>query len=385
MTQVAIIGAGIAGLTCYHACRAKGLDAEIFEQSPGPNEAGAAIFLGGNGMKVLHELGIDRELEGHGAQVASTHITDQRMRGITTFDYRRNIARGNEPPRIFHRARLQAQLLKGIPTARLHMDKRLQQVSQDAEGVRLLFSDGTQALAGVVVGADGIHSSVRKQLFANIETVYCGQTCWRGVTSADVALPGTGSMQEAWGDDSTRFGSGPLGAGQKYWYAVAETAPAPASRTVDTQALAKRFAAYTPEVAALIAATPDHQACRHGVNTLSRVAPRVHGRVALIGDAAHGFTPNLGQGGSQAIEDAGVLAKMLATNPGNPVGALKAYAIARAYRPAMIRYASSFWGVVSHWQRPLARGVRDWLLRSTPAWVRNIMVEVLFASPKTDR
>ena len=77
------------------------------------------------------------------------------------------------------------------------MGKHLKRVSQNEQGVRLHFADGPQALAGVVVGADGIHSTVRKQLFADIETVYSGQTCWRGVTSADGALPGTGTMQEA--------------------------------------------------------------------------------------------------------------------------------------------------------------------------------------------
>ena len=383
MTQVAIIGAGIAGLTCYHACRTKGIDAEIFERSPGPNEAGAAIFLGGNGMEVLHDLGIDRALEGQGLPMCKTHVTNQRMRQITVFDYRGFIARGREPPRIFHRARLQAHLLEGIPAERLHMGKHLQGLWQNEGGVHLNFADGTQALAGVVVGADGIHSTVRGQLFADIEAVYTGQTCWRGVTSADGVLPGAGSMQEAWGGEGSRFGSGPLDQGQKYWYAVAEMPPVPASRKVDTQWLAARFAAYTPDVAALIAATPGHQVYRHRIDVLSRVAPRAHGRVALIGDAAHGFTPNLGQGGSQAIEDAGVLAKMLAGDPRNPVRALRAYAKGRAYRPGMIRHGSHLWGIVSHWQNPLARGMRDWALRWTPAWMRNLMVEILFAAPKT--
>jgi 2-polyprenyl-6-methoxyphenol hydroxylase-like FAD-dependent oxidoreductase len=223
--------------------------------------------------------------------------------------------------------------------------------------------DGTSAEGALLVGADGLCSRVRKQLLADGPPRYAGYTSWRGLVAAD--LDPSDEAVESWGRGS-RFGIVPVGGGRVYWYATANAEPG-----ADDQgraALAERFAGFHPPVPSLIEATLPASIVRTDIHDRPPARRWSHGPVTLLGDAAHPMTPNLGQGGCQAMEDAFVLAAALAEEA-TVAGALARYERERLRRANRIVSLSRRFGAVAQWRSALACAVRDLGARWTPGWL----------------
>jgi 2-polyprenyl-6-methoxyphenol hydroxylase-like FAD-dependent oxidoreductase len=203
--------------------------------------------------------------------------------------------------------------------------------------------------ADLVVAADGIDSPVRRSLFPDHPgPVYAGVTSWRMV----VPHPG-GTLRpvEAWGR-GTVFGIAVLGDGRVYCYATAPAAPG--GRAADERAeLLRHFTGFAEPVPQLIAAA--RSVLRTDIRCLDVPLDRFHtGRVALLGDAAHAMTPNLGQGACQALEDAVVLA----ANAGRPAG-LARYSAVRVPRTTAVAAASRRINRMTRLTHPAAVWARD--------------------------
>ncbi len=237
------------------------------------------------------------------------------------------------------------------------------------------FADGSQAVGDLLIGADGIHSVIRSQLFPEVRLRYSGYVAWRGV----VDFPDgevNDHTSESWGSGG-RFGIVPVGQGRVYWFATANLPegfkPAPAERKA---MLHERFRDWHTPIPALIEATPADKILYNDILDFPPLTCWSLGRVTLLGDAVHPTTPNLGQGACQAIESSLILARCLA-NAGDLRTALDRYAAERMRRTAWITNQSWQLGRLAQIENPLLCALRNVALRLTPA---RVMLAQLHAS-----
>jgi 2-polyprenyl-6-methoxyphenol hydroxylase-like FAD-dependent oxidoreductase len=261
-----------------------------------------------------------------------------------------------------HRARLHDVLLAAAGRSVVRTGVRVTSYEQAADSVLVIADDGTRLETELLVGADGLHSTVRAQLVHDGPPRYAGYTSWRGVTPAG-SVPPPDRVTETWGRGE-RFGVVDIGFDEIYWFAVADAAPGGTDGDVRAE-LRARFGGWHAPVAAVLDATPADRILRTDIFDRDPITRWHAGRVVLLGDAAHPMTPNLGQGAAQAIEDAGTLAASLAAAATVEDG-IRAYETARVGRTSAFVRASRRFGDVAQWRHPLAVFARDLTMRLTP-------------------
>jgi 2-polyprenyl-6-methoxyphenol hydroxylase-like FAD-dependent oxidoreductase len=280
-----------------------------------------------------------------------------------------NIALGrfDVPALCARRADLLAALLAALPAGRIRLGYELTHLEQNGSGVRLRFANGAVEEHGAAIGADGLRSRVRAQLFGHSDPIYRGYTVWRGVARFNGSAIRRGCNSETWGPGK-RFGILGMNSGRFTWYAAANVpeghADAPDGRKRE---LLRMFEGWHEPVAELIEAE-DSGILKHGAYDLAPLRRWGAGRVTLLGDAAHPCTPNLGQGGGMAIEDALALTKCLQTEP-SIERALRRYESLRRRRTSHIQRRSLWMGHIGQWEKRLfvlGRGVVTGLLPATP-------------------
>lgn len=373
-----IIGGGIGGLTTAITLRQQGLDYQIFEAAPELQPVGAGIWMAPNALQVLARLGVADAVKKNGCILREARITDQRGRLLSAMDGSRTEVRYGQPLCAIHRGRLQQVLLNALDANHIQLGKRVQSITQNDRAVDVQFADGTTASGDVLIGADGIHSAVRQSLFGPAPLRYSGQTCWRGVAHMELPAELRACGHELWGVRAgLRFGFSHIHATEVYWYL--SVAARPADPTLNnSKAQLKQLAGAFPEVVhAILDATDESGILRTDLFDLKPIASWTEGRVALLGDAAHAMTPNLGQGGSQAIEDAWVLAGALAGEADLPT-AFQVYQAKRMPKARRIVRTSFRIGQLSNLGGPLTTALRNTLLRWTPRSVNERQMDSLY-------
>jgi 2-polyprenyl-6-methoxyphenol hydroxylase-like FAD-dependent oxidoreductase len=359
---VIIIGAGIGGLAAALALKRVGIEARIFERVATLDEGGAGLTLWANAVKALRKLGLE-ELTTSAFNLADGHIYSWRGAQLTSFSAQQLQRRFGATNLAIHRADLQAALLTAVGPERLTLGNRCCAFEQDESGVTVRLADGQQVRGCALIGADGLHSMVRAQLFGEERLRYAGYTAWRGVTTPPAVEMRVG---EYWGRGA-RFGLVPLTGGHYYWFATRNArAGEPEHRAGRKHEVLSYFAHWYASIPAIIEATPQDAILR---NDIYDRPPRTHwtqGRVTLLGDAAHPMTPNLGQGACQALEDALVLAHCLEQTANINV-ALQLYQARRIPRTTRIVNHSWTLGRIGQWQNPLACKLRDRTLKWLPS------------------
>ncbi|MCP3754409.1 FAD-dependent monooxygenase [Streptomyces sp. TBY4] len=273
-----------------------------------------------------------------------------------------------------HRPALSAALTAALPDGTLRYGTAVGSV-EDADGRPVAHTSAGALTAEVVIAADGIHSPVRRQHFpAHPGLHHSGETAWRTVLPA--GGPPVRAAAETWGRGE-RFGVVPLADGRVYLYA---TAVVPEGyRPADVRAeLLRRYGSWHDPIPALLERIDPAAVLQHDLYDLAAPLPRFHqGRLAWLGDAAHAMTPNLGQGGCQAVEDAAVLAHLL--DGADVPAALAAYSAARCARTDALRIRSRRAGRVAALRHPLAVAARDLAVRAAPARAARRALDDLFA------
>jgi len=355
---VLIAGGGIGGLTLAVALRRRGLEARVVERAPQLAPLGAGITVQPNGFAVLDSLGLGHAVRAAGAVLRETHVLREDGALLSRID----VAPYGDLVGI-HRAELHRILLEAAGH-RVELGFDVTGYEERPDGVRLRAGDGRSVEGAVLVGADGLRSVVRGQLLGEQPPAYSGYTSWRGVTEACDLAPHDRAT-ESWGR-GLRFGIVPIGDDRLYWYATANL-PA-GGRRHDRAELMERFAGFHSPVAAVLEATDPATIVRTDIHDRDPIVRWSAGRVALLGDAAHPMTPNMGQGGCQAIEDAAALAAALAED-GTVAGAFSRYQEARVGRANDIVRWSRSAGRLGQLEGGLTCWLRDLAVRATPRWI----------------
>jgi 2-polyprenyl-6-methoxyphenol hydroxylase-like FAD-dependent oxidoreductase len=362
--HVLIAGAGIGGLTLACALRHAGLTATVFERADALKWVGAGIIVQMNAAVALRRIGLSDAVAAAGASPTDSAILQPSGAAITRLPVQKLQQELGLPMTCLHRARLQAVLLEHAGAEHVQLGRAVTGFKDDGQGVTVTLSDGSTVKGDVLVGADGLRSAVRSGLLGDAPLRYSGYTSWRGV-SPEVPSAQPGHVSETWGRGA-RFGVVPIGFGKVYWFATLN-APAgghdaPGTTRARLQSL---FGHWHAPIGELLAATPEDAVVRTDIHDRPPVARWSRGRVTLLGDAAHPMTPNLGQGGCQAIEDAVVLAECLAR--GSAVdAALAEYESRRRERANQIVDRSWRMGQLAQLESPTGRFLRDSLFRLVP-------------------
>ncbi|UYZ65024.1 FAD-dependent monooxygenase [Hymenobacter weizhouensis] len=381
MAHFLVIGAGIGGLTTALALRQAGHEAAVYEAAPKLREMGAGLVLGANTMQALQRLGLAEAVASLGEPLHGLTIFDEAGRVLLDVNAAPFAARqfGQLTNIALRHAALQHFLLRQLRAGTVHTGKQFTHFTLDPAGVTAHFADGSTATADALVAADGLHSRVRRQLLPEARPRYAGYTCWRAVVDASgLNLPRTGRFQETWGR-AGRFGYVPVGEGLVYWFGTLNS-PQPQQPDLacyTTADLRRLFAGYHAPVADLLHLTPEARLLWHDIVDLPPLRRYAHGRVLLLGDAAHATTPNLGQGAGQAVEDAVVLGQCV-TNGAAPEAAFREFERRRRHRTHRIVSRSWRVGQVAQWQHPALIAARNALLRLTPRFVTDWQTQFIY-------
>ncbi|MCD0442626.1 FAD-dependent monooxygenase [Glycomyces sp. A-F 0318] len=368
--RAVVVGAGIGGLAAAVALRRVGWQVDVFERAAALGEVGAAVSIAPNAAKALRGLGLEPALRAAACELdglESRTRTGKRITGVDAGLLRRRYGGGLYN---VHRAALHGILRDALGDGAVHTGRTATGAASGASGASVAF-EGPQGPASVdadlVVVADGVHSRLRAGLFPSYPgPSYAGYTIWRGLVPAEAAdrIGVPARLSETWGRGA-RFGCAPIGDGRVYWYAF-ENAEAGAAHEHRVAALVSRFARWHHPIPALLAATPNEALLRNDVHYLAEpLESFAHGRVALLGDAAHAVTPDIGQGACLAIEDAVVLAAEVSAAA--VPAALRSYDAARRPRTQALAGESGRIGRMLMRSNRIATGIRDASAAMAPA------------------
>jgi salicylate hydroxylase len=385
-SRIVIIGAGIGGLAAALALLQRGLDVEVYEQSPQLGEVGAGIQISSNGTRVLHALGLQEPLRR--VQVLPSRRQIRHWSTGETWDWFElgavSSKRYGTPHVMLHRADLHALLAEAVhrlkPDA-IRLGRRGIGLSQSDRQVEVRFEIGEAVAAAYVIGADGIHSKVRECLFGPDRPQFTGVVAWRAVVPMErLPAPLAQMVGTNWLGPRGHVLHYPIRRGElmNFISLVERDDWQIESWTVagTTGELANDYRGWHPDVHAIIANidTPFKWALmvRGPMPQWSR------GRITLLGDACHPILPFLGQGGVMAIEDGYVIAACLQKYFADPEKAFGRYedirkersaAVVRAahenrkqvFSPALADKEAIAVSVAREWQQVRLRERFDWL------------------------
>ena len=348
--RIDIVGGGIGGVTLAAALHHFDLPFRLFERAPALRAVGYGLTLQKNALDALDLIGLGQAIRRRGVAIKTGLLRQPSGRVLTS---------AAAELCAVHRATLIAELSVRVPPESFLLGQQIDEVTD----------------ADIVIAADGFHSKLRSRVAPGERAPRdCGYTAWRGLAARtptiDRSINGA-AASETWGR-GTRFGIVPIDGNQIYWFAVAPIEPFGDASTT-RRFLLDTFRGWHEPIGALLDATAP------GLVLESKIVDRLPiptwsaGKVVLLGDAAHPMTPNLGQGGCQAVEDAVVLAHLIRACG---EGRIELSAVAPRYeqqrraRAYGIVEQSFAVGRLARQSNPIVVAIRDSLFRMIPPRVQ---------------
>lgn len=362
--DILIQGAGIGGLTLAIALLQKGYSVRVVERASALSEIGAGIWMAANPMQVFDRLGFAQKITDAGWMVHRVTLQDYNGDILQVADLSEVSSLFGFETIALHRSVLQKVLFEQLPSGIIIFAEEVKNITQSNDSVSVQLTDDSRINARLVVGADGIHSSIRQLASLGGEKRYSGSSSYRAIARGTrlLAPEFDHDAYEIWGK-GCRLGFSKINAEDYYWYMTFDSAPGksllPAERKIHAEAL---FPKFFPQWIGLFQNTLPDQILQTDISDLKRLGAWASGRIGLIGDAAHATTPNLGQGGAMAIEDAFTLANAVQQAGLNE----KAFELYEKQRREKVDWTvSTSWSIgrICHYKNPIARTLRNTLLK----------------------
>lgn len=371
-----IIGAGIGGLTLAIALENKGFEIRIFDQAEKIKPIGAGIILANNAMQVYEKLGLQKTIEVNGNPISSMNITKANLAVISKIDLSYFEKKHEVKNTAIHRGALQRILIEQLKSTKIILNHKLKKVTKNSNGHSLKFENGENIHSSTLIGADGLNSMVRQELFPDNRIRNANQICWRGITEYNLPDKFKNELNEAWGK-SDRFGFVQIAKNQVYWYALKSFKSDKNEFSVNH--IEKYFDKYDSVIKGMIASTPKEQINTAEISDLKPTNIWHKENVCLIGDSVHATTPNMGQGACQAIEDAFVLSECL--DKYETQKAFEEFQKLRLIKAHQIVKASWMLGKMAHLSNPFLIQIRNLMMRLTPSSISRKQSEQIFQIP----
>ncbi|WP_180163835.1 FAD-dependent urate hydroxylase HpxO [Acinetobacter sp. YH12049] len=314
--DITIIGAGMAGLTTGIALKKFGHQVTIYEQAEQILPVGAAISLWSNGVKCLNYLGLTEQVEKLGGKMDRLAYIDGLTGDVMTqFSLFPLIEEVGQRPYPVSRADLQNMLMDEFGRENIHLGKKMVSFSEQDDQVITRFADGSEVLADLLVGADGTHSLTRAYVLGEqVERRYAGYVNWNGLVDISEEFAAADQWTTFVGEGK-RVSLMPVADNRFYFFFDVPLAAGLENDRTQYKALFKEyFKGWCEPVQKLIDAVDAKKTNRVEIHDIEPFADFYKGRVVIVGDAAHSTTPDIGQGGCQAMEDAIYLARSLQIN-----------------------------------------------------------------------
>ncbi|MGA7938066.1 MAG: FAD-dependent monooxygenase [Kovacikia sp.] len=348
--KVAVIGAGLGGLATAIALRNQGIDIQVYEKARELQPSGAGLSLFPNGLNTLDAISptLAASLKNKGSQARQVNL--RKSTGELIAQNPLTLKEQYGQPMVNIRwSLLQETLASILPADLIHLNHRCTDFEQTDSGVKIHFSNGAAAEADLLIGADGIHSTVRQILVGDGSPRYAGRLSWRAVIEYRHRLLPADEVTIMTGMDGRIFTLIDVGGGQVFWSAGAlvdqEISPRSAGEVKST--VLEMFAGWGDPVQEIIHATGDGAIVERPIWDRPPLQSWSKGRVTLLGDAAHPMVPSLGQGANTAFEDAWELSQFLAQQP-TFAAAFACYENSRIPRTQVIQARSAFQGSRSY-------------------------------------
>lgn len=368
LPKTIIIGGGIGGLSAAIALEQLGGKVKVFERACELKEMGAGIVLAANAMKALGKLGVADQVINAGSPVKKAEIRTWDGKLIVNVPTHKQAEQYGSYSYLIYRPKLQRILYEKLNSGTLELGKKLVRLEQKESYIGTAFEDGSKFHGDFLIGADGVHSEVRNNLFESMPLRYSGFSAFRGISHfVDPRFPvELGGGFEAWGKGK-RFGYSHLGEGRIFWFAAIN---APQGSLVHSHQRKKTamelFKDWWQPVQEVIRSTEESDILTHDIFDRRPLNTWTKGKATLLGDAAHPMLPNLGQGGAQAMEDAIVLARCLKENPHDIGKACRQYEDIRIPRTKKIVRGSRMMGNIMQMEHTAAVMSRNMFLRIVP-------------------
>jgi len=361
--RITIIGGGIGGLAAARALLMQGVEATVYEQASRISEFGAGVVMTPNAMKALRGLGVEDAVQAV-AFTPSAHVARswRSGRAIDTAPLDGYRVHFGADLCTVHRGDLQEVLRQAVGDEHIRLGARCVFVSSDAADARARFEDGREIEADAIVGADGIHSVVRTELFGAENPRFTGNICWRGLVE-------TRRLPAGLAPPEFTLWLGPNGHVVHYyvrrgellnWVAITEAdawTEESWSREGDMAEVKHTYARWNERLLALFDAS--ERCYKWALYDREPLAQWGKDRVTLLGDSAHAMLPYLAQGAAQSIEDGCVLASQIKRTPEELASALRRYERLRIPRTRRIQLGARARGKHNHLPSAWARFWRD--------------------------